>query len=168
MTQPQPAKRCKTKGFSLIELMIVVSIVGILASIAIPSYRQHMDGGRRANARAQLLQAAQYLQRFSAANDQYLADRAGTSIWNILPPSLMRSPADGAVAEYEISNNGVATTASEVTATTFTLRMRPVIPGPMETDSCGALTVTQSGAKGITGNPFTASPTAAQIAQCWR
>lgn len=164
----QPAKRCKTKGFSLIELMIVVAIIGILASIAVPSYRENLDRGRRASARVQLLQAAQYMQRFYAANDQYLADRAGTSVWSILPPSLMRAPADAAIAEYEISTTGATETMSEATPSTFTLRMRPLNPGPMATDSCGALTVTQSGAKGITGNPFTATPTAAQIAQCWR
>ena len=47
------------KGFTLIEVMIVVAIVGILAAIALPSYNEYIRRGHRAEARAALLQGAQ-------------------------------------------------------------------------------------------------------------
>ena len=47
------------QGFTLIELMIVVAIVGILSAIAYPSYAEYIRKGHRADARAGLLQAQQ-------------------------------------------------------------------------------------------------------------
>jgi type IV pilus assembly protein PilE len=149
-------------GFTLIELMIVVAIVGLLAAIALPSYQSYVARGHRAAARAQLSQAAQYMQRFYAANDRYDADRTGAqTIWAAMPPSFMRAPADGRQI-YEISNAGA--NPSTASSSTFTLIMRPLSPGPMANDRCGGLTLTQAGAKGITA----AAPTAALIAECWR
>ena len=152
------------QGFTLIELMIVLAIVAILASIALPSYRSSIAKGNRAAARAQLMQAAQYMQRFYSANDRYDADRTGnTTIWAIMPPSLLRAPAEGSQL-YEISNIGV--NASSANQSTFQLIMRPIAGASMANDSCGAYTLTQSGAKGnIFGG---AALTTAQIATCWR
>lgn len=140
--------------------MITVAIIGILASIALPSYNSYMARGHRAAARAQLLQAGQYMQRFNAANDKYDTDRNGTSVWSVMPPALMRAPADG-TALYEISNNGA--NASSADNTSFTLIMRPIAGQRMATDDCGAYSLTQAGVKSISNNPTTD-----RIASCWR
>ncbi|WP_439844578.1 type IV pilin protein, partial [Aeromonas veronii] len=59
------------RGFTLIELMIVVAVVAILAAIAYPSYNNYMAAAKRAEAKAVLLEAAQYLEREFTANGNY-------------------------------------------------------------------------------------------------
>lgn len=66
--------RKHTAGFTLIELMIVVVIVGILASVALPAYREHVIRGNRAAAQAMMMNLANREQQYMMSNRVYADD----------------------------------------------------------------------------------------------
>jgi type IV pilus assembly protein PilE len=75
---PSPLGR-RERGFTLIEVMIVVAVIGILAAIAYPSYQTQVAKGKRAEGRAALTQLLQDQERFLTQNNTYRAFSAGAT-----------------------------------------------------------------------------------------
>jgi len=80
-------------GFTLIELLVVIVIVAILAAIAYPSYRSQVQKTRRADAKAVLMQGAQFMERGYTENGSY----------SVTGFPYSKSPIDGTAAYYTIT-----------------------------------------------------------------
>jgi len=146
------------RGFTLVEIMVVLAIVMTLAAIAMPSYTENIKQSKRAEAKAQLLEAAQFMQRFYSQNDSYAQKRAGGLA--AIPDALARVPRTAAEGSQ---NYSISFAPNEPTATTFTLQAAPRVGGSMADDKCGTFTLNQAGRRGVADNA-----TGATADSCWK
>lgn len=136
----------RSSGFTLIELMIAVAIIGILSAIAYPSYQAYVQQARRADAQVALMELAQFMERHYTREGGYLASgQAGAA--PSLPFSI--SPKDGGSAAYNLS-------LASATGQSYSLQAVPT--NMMSGDSCGTLTLDNRGRKGSSGS----------VAKCWK
>lgn len=143
------------KGFSLIELMIVVAIVSILAAVAVPSYQSHVRETRRADGGAVLMQARQAMERYYSKNYTYVGASLGTAATDTFTD---QAPIDGGTAYYNLSLDAATATTFQITA---------AATGGQAIDECGSLAINQAGQKGAKGTAPAATGSA-DIQECWR
>lgn len=140
----------KAMGFTLIEVMIAVVVIGILAAIAYPSYIEQVRKSRRADATTALLTAAQTLERFYTENNTYATATAAAAGGTI--PNWAPADRPAAQATYIIS-----LPAADLTANSF--RIVATRTGVQASDTnCGDYSLTNTGLKDVT--PGT-------VARCW-
>lgn len=130
-------------GFTLVELMITVAIIGILTSVGYPSYQKHVQKAKRTEAQAALVSFATAMEQWRVENNNSYVIPTGNSIF------ADQVPTDG---------SGTKTYSLSITsdAMSYTLKATPV-----QTDEeCGDLTLKNTGEKGAKGvSPDTAG--------CW-
>jgi type IV pilus assembly protein PilE len=120
---------CARRGFSLVELMIVLAVAAILAAFAMPSYQHHIARGHRFDAMAALYRAAHYDETFETGPPARL------------PDGLDRVPAQGR-AIYEL-----VVRATEEGAGGYALEARPTPEGAMRDDACGIYVLRADGGR---------------------
>ncbi|RVU41767.1 type IV pilin protein [Rheinheimera riviphila] len=135
------------RGFSLMELMVAVTIIGIIVAVALPSYNSHMLNTRRTTATSCVVELAQFMERVYTTSMDY-SKNAGVA--TVLPPSSCRND----LADFY-------TLSLVATAQTFTLTATPIGVQAKDT-SCGILTLDHAGARTAAG-----SGTAAKVRECW-
>ena len=119
-----------SRGFTLIELMVVAAIVAILAAIAYPSYQQYVIRGKRSAAQAQMMDIANRQQQYLLANRSYASKTQLESGGYDLPSEVS-------------SNYGYSITVGSGTPPTFTITSTP--SGAQASD--GNLTLSSDGSK---------------------
>ena len=149
-----PPRRTATGGFTLIELMIVVAIIGVLVRVAYPAYNQSVKKGRRADAKTALLDLAQREERYMATANLYTtsAPLLGYSSGTITTASPM-NVLTGNTAYYQL-----AVTVPTSAPTTFSATATRTGSQVADTQ-CGDYTLTNTGAQ-------TSSGTGA-VTDCW-
>lgn len=118
----------KARGFTLIEVLIAVAIVGILAAIAFPNYQNHLRKGRRADAQSFMMDLANRQQ-------QYLMDARGYALDASFVATLGATTPTSVATYYQLS----VTPAAATNPPTFTIHAVPFAGGPQAPD--GELTL---------------------------
>jgi type IV pilus assembly protein PilE len=146
-----PMRKRPTMGFTLIELMIVVTIVAILATITLPSYRDAVRKTRRAEARSALMQLMQQQERYYTLHTRYIAfSRESTGAderqfkWY--------SGSSAKESAYEISGIACADEGIENCIQLVAEAGKPNVNASYTDPGCSSLSLTSTGAKSATGS----------------
>lgn len=148
-------------GFTLIELMITVAIVAILAAVAYPAYTDHVAKGRRAEAKAIVLEASHWMERFYAENYRYDENSQGVAVTDpeLFGKRFSQSPKPPGSAAYTIKLDPLGQQAVTIVAERT---------GAMAEDKCGDIAIMHTGVKRIFNWGSQYANEDAAVKDCWK
>lgn len=135
--------KTRQKGFTLIELMIAVAIVGILTSVGYPSYQNYIRKAKRVEAQGALVSFATAMEQWRVENNGKYSGAVATDIFAAQVPTDESGTKTYDLDFYE-------------TPTDMAYKLKAVPVAPQDSDECGTLTLDSTGVKG-----------AALTAGCW-
>lgn len=135
------------RGFTLIELMVVIAIVGVLAAVAYPSYTDYVTRSKRATAKAFLVTLADRQERFFFDNKRYAIDLNELGYGNAFVTIDNQGNSVPALADDRIYAAGVV----NVTPTFYLALAVPQLSQAINDTDCGNMMLDQAGLKSNSG-----------------
>lgn len=142
----------KSRGFTLVEMLIVVLIIGLLAGIAFPGYQRYVLQAGRADGKAKLMEIMQAQERYYSQHQTYVVALNGSATAN--PPTGLgyaATPVPSDERRYNIAAAACGAAAGLTIASC--VRLTATRAGAQANDTeCGNLTLDSRGARGISGS----------------
>jgi type IV pilus assembly protein PilE len=166
ITNPFPRsgrRAAREAGFTLVELMIVVAVIGLLAGIAVPSYRDYVNKGKRSEGKAALVAAAARLERYYTQNNCYPSPSpcGGTTNSGNSADALKNA----GINAFSGDDSGKASYDMSVTITPQAFVLTAVPRLPFKDTKCGNLTLSNTGRKWTQSNGSSDDTT--RVDGCW-
>ena len=148
------------KGFTLIEVMIVVAILGIISAIALPSYLEFVRKGKRTDAKVELLRIAQLQESYFVQNLSYAKNLTTGAGGLGLGASVKSEQEEYTMTLSSLTPSTCTGLAGANACTGFTIKAEAT--GSQASDTkCGDFTLTNTGVKGRSGTGET-------VKRCWK
>ncbi len=155
-SSPPRVRPSRQRGITLVELLVAVTVVGILTAVAVPSYGEYTRRAARSDAQLTLQSAATWLERRYAECNRYTFIDASTN-----PPCTTALSASDLPAELKVSPSGGGKQRYTVSVSALDAQSYTVQAVPLDTtDKCGTMRILSTGAREATGT--------LGVNNCWR
>ena len=145
-TSPQAARE-KTRGFSLIEVLVAMTIIAILAAIAYPSYTNYVTRTKRNGAKSFLVRVADRQEQFFLDNKRYAPNLSGLG----LAADVVGVSENGDELPAGDADRVYLVTLANTSATTYTVAAVPQLAQAKYDTECGTLSLTHAGQRNQSG-----------------
>jgi type IV pilus assembly protein PilE len=146
--------RNKMRGFTLIEAMIVVALIGLIAAIGYPAYRDQVMKSRRAEGMGELLELADRMERYYSDKGTYVGATLGNNNTDIYRSTTAKSYYTLAIIAADTTNIKFKVTATPENS--------------QKKDKCGAFILYSDGNKEVAPPPLYSTPDPSMVGECWK